>query len=349
MRNPLISTVVSAFVLFAVTGLRAQDTSLADIDSDSDGKVTVSEFKDYASGPLSGFDRLDAFIEAVDADSNGEISEAEFADRFNVLQKLTSTADDEADSEMKDKDASAGGEQENLEPGAKKAFEDIKALIAKDKWEEASKLMTKKAQDELVIEQAISAIGLTSMDIDFPIPQMEDTIDEIENVLIEHGLSDLNIDTSTMFKFQMSMGDDSDDEDKEELTQDLEKNRSSMEEQGEKILKHVNKSGKRWKIVKDLWDAKKSSPFSMSPLSGKIEKLETEKGMQFLHVTMAPSSSGDNGVVIQMVGPPAVLRMKKIDGDWKLDGRDEKRTAAAMKKFMKNMPSMPQADQREDF
>ena len=67
----------------------AQEPTLKTADSNSDGKVTVEEFKEYAGGKLPGFDKLDEFAGKVDADSDGEISETEYGNRMQALKAVT--------------------------------------------------------------------------------------------------------------------------------------------------------------------------------------------------------------------------------------------------------------------
>lgn len=75
--------------LFLSTGVAsAQDSALSALDSDSDGKVSVKEFADYASGKLNGFSKLDEFAKKVDADGDGEISETEFTNRHEALSEM---------------------------------------------------------------------------------------------------------------------------------------------------------------------------------------------------------------------------------------------------------------------
>lgn len=90
------ATVMLAILSFAGTAA-AQD--LATADGNSDGKVTVKEFVEYASGRLQGFDQVEAFAKKVDADGNGEISDAEFEKRREILQAMTSEASQETEAQ----------------------------------------------------------------------------------------------------------------------------------------------------------------------------------------------------------------------------------------------------------
>lgn len=83
----------------------AQEPALDSVDADSDGKVTVKEFKEYAESKLAGFDKIDEFAGAVDADGNGEISETEFGNRMEALQAVANAAqetEEEAEEEAED-------------------------------------------------------------------------------------------------------------------------------------------------------------------------------------------------------------------------------------------------------
>ena len=78
---------VLTVLLLCQTG-NAQNAAMKNVDKDSDGKVSVKEFTEYAESRLQGFDEMDAFVKKVDADGNGEISEAEFDSRREVLQSM---------------------------------------------------------------------------------------------------------------------------------------------------------------------------------------------------------------------------------------------------------------------
>ena len=91
----------SAMLLICQSSI-AQEPTLDSVDSNSDGKVTVEEFKEYAEGKLRGFDKVDEFAGAVDADGNGEISETEFGNRRDVLQAVASAAQETEQAEEKE-------------------------------------------------------------------------------------------------------------------------------------------------------------------------------------------------------------------------------------------------------
>ena len=83
-------------------GLQAQESTLETADGNSDGKVTVAEFIDYASERLQGAGEevLEAFAKRVDADGNGEIDEDEFAGRHVVLEAMANGEAEEDDEEV---------------------------------------------------------------------------------------------------------------------------------------------------------------------------------------------------------------------------------------------------------
>ncbi len=102
--------VVMMLLLLCQTG-NAQNSSAKDADKDSDGKVTVKEFAEYAEAKLQGADedQVKAFAKKVDADNDGEISDAEFAKRMDVLQEvMNDEADADDEGEAKDAEKETG-------------------------------------------------------------------------------------------------------------------------------------------------------------------------------------------------------------------------------------------------
>lgn len=93
MKNLLYAC--SIVLLLCQAGI-AQEPTLKSVDSNSDGKVTVAEFKAYAGQRIGGFDKMDDFIGKVDADGNGEISEAEFGNRRQIFQSMAGGGQEQA-------------------------------------------------------------------------------------------------------------------------------------------------------------------------------------------------------------------------------------------------------------
>lgn len=79
-----------------------QETTLKSVDANSDGKVSVQEFSDYAETRLSDFDQLDAFAKKVDADGDGVITQKEFGARRDVLQTMMQAQEGEEKAEAAD-------------------------------------------------------------------------------------------------------------------------------------------------------------------------------------------------------------------------------------------------------
>ena len=326
----------------------AQDTDLEDLDTDEDGKVSVAEFEKYASGKLAGFDRLSEFAKAVDADGDGTVSEDEFAGRQGVLRAVvTREAAPAADAAEKPAEGSSSA-----------AFAKISKLLKGGKWEEAAKYMTQNAQDEIVVEQVISSAGMLKMAGPIPIPELDKAKDNIKAAMEKHKLDKLDIDVSSMFRVETQMegmDDEGDDEDadKEKDSKEKMSPEKTLKDAQQKILNAVNKSGNRWEIVKDLWDAKTDSPLAMSALIGKVDDVETKDDESFLRVTPAQSETdGSSGVMVQIMSPPVVYRMIEKDGNWMLDGRDQQRTLKSMSEFMKKQGERMRGGQppaRQDF
>jgi hypothetical protein len=103
--------VVVLFLLFIVPAapnseLLAQQGSLESLDTDSNGKVTLKEFEDYARSKLPDFQHLSAFAKKVDSDGNGEITASEFQNRreaLSDLSALSSTQESKASDQQKPK------------------------------------------------------------------------------------------------------------------------------------------------------------------------------------------------------------------------------------------------------
>jgi len=87
-----------------------QEVALKSLDTDSDGKVTVKEFSEYASERLPDFDQMDAFAKKVDADGNGVISEDEFSGRREALQSMSEMQQDGKEKMAKEKAAHKVGD-----------------------------------------------------------------------------------------------------------------------------------------------------------------------------------------------------------------------------------------------
>ena len=69
-----------------------------------------------------------------------------------------------------------------------------------------------------------------------------------------------------------------------------------------------------------------------------------------LRASAAEHENDDGGgAVIQMVMPPTVVRMKKVNDEWKYDGRDEERSNKVMKEFMQEQKERFGGGGRTDF
>lgn len=360
------SILTTVLILFFCSQLPAQESDLSTVDANEDGKVTVAEFENYAEGKLPGFEMLEKFAKQVDADGNGEISAAEFANRMEVLQSLSAGGGEDSSDEMPEKKHDA---QTPKDDAAKRTFEKMSKLLADSKLPEAAEFMTKKAQDEFATIQLVSSIAMLEMELPMPMPQFEDAIDEIDQVLMKHGLDKLEIDHSKMFRVEMSVdGMDEDDEEEDEDDGDdkkkaedktdtankpdrADKQSDEADETSAKALKALDKDGKRWEIIAELLEAKSFSPFGMNPLTGKVSKFEMQdENTAFLELSAAEHNNDDGGgAVIQMVTPPTVVRMTKLNDQWKYDGRDEKRSNKAMREFMQEQKERFGGGGRTDF
>ena len=364
---------VCMLLFLASTGV-AQESSLENADGNSDGKVTVKEFVEYASEKLQGFDQLKEFAKKVDADGDGEISGKEFEGRMEILQSMMRGGEESEKQKSADKKQKAEktNKKKVQDKSVVEAYEKLKKHFKSSDLKKAANMMTKAAQDQFAAEQFMTAKSMLEMDMPMQMPGFDEVLDNLEDVFEKHDLDDIEFDIEGMMRFEMSVDGLDEDEDegedkadkkdkdksdgkKAKSKSDVEKNAAkSLESQMKKayapVLKGLDKKGKRWEIVSDLWNAQKGSPFQMSPLTGNVEDHEVEGKLAYVRVKIVPPQMDDeSGMMMQIMSPPMYLKMEKEAGSWKYAGLDMKRTQKAMEEFMKNQPGlMVPGDEMDD-
>ncbi len=313
----------------------AQETELASLDGDSDGKVSTAELKTYVEGKLPGFEKLDEFLKQVDADENGEISQDEFDSRMETLAAVQEMeGDGEGDSDQAEEKSDHSNDEEAIE-AAEKAFQGIVKSVSDEDWNAVGEKMTKEACDDFCYETVMMAVAFAGMDMPADVPGIADLQDELQDVVDTFGLDELDLDVDSMM--QMEMGDGGADEDspeKEEMD-------AKQEEEKKKVIAALDKDGKRWEVIAAIWDAQSESPFQMSPLAGEVEESELDGEVCYLTVVVKPDMpGGGGGVQMQIMSPPSIIRIEKTDKGWMYGGRDDERTQAAMEEFMEEMQGM---------
>ena len=339
--------IASFAILVAMTATaQAQETDLETVDENSDGKVTVAEFKEYAEGRLQGFDQLDEFAKKVDADGDGEISEDEFSGRMEILQGMLQGAQEDEGEAKPDK---SSDKKKKTDKTVVEAYKKLAEHVGKSDWKEVAKRMTQKAQDEFASTQFMKAKAFLSTELPMQMEGMDDMIENLEDVFEKYDLNSLDADFEEMFKVEVLGADSQDDEedkdDKEKKEDEKEESKkgdrkaSPDEKQKElqkSILKFLDKDGKRWNIVGDLWKAQKDSPFQLSHLNGTVKEHEVEKDNAFIRIAIKFPRQ-DEMPNVQFQSPPIWIKMKKVKDDWKFDGMDQARTQKAMGEFRKKM------------
>lgn len=331
---------------FAIAGccssIFAQETDLATLDKDCDGKVLTAEFKAYVEGKLPEFEMLDKFVEKVDADGNGEISESEFEGRMEILRSIQEVAAGEQE-EGKSEEKAGDSEQTDDEAveAAEELFKNLMKAVEDEEWETAASKMTKEARDDFCFETVMMALAFSEMELPAQIPGLSDAKEEIEDVVDTFELNKLDIDVEAMIQMEMGAPGEGDDEEDEDME-------AKQAEQKETVIQALDKDGKRWEIIGAIWDAQSSSPFHMSPLAGEIKESELEGDVCFLTVAAKPPAAG-GGVQIEVMAPPSIIRIEKTDEGWKYAGRDLERTQKAMEEFMEGMQGMGGIGAGPDF
>ena len=251
-----------------------------------------------------------------------------------IAQEKTETTETETTEkkvEATDKKKPEASEEEKKIHAAIKVLSEVSD---KGDWKRLQKISTKHGADFIAVSTAQSLSILTQVDempAEFEIPGMDDFIESVEEVVEKYDLTALT-----------------------DLFEDL------MEEEvdDKKVLELLDKDGKRWQIVNELWNAQKGSMFSMDPFEGEPVETLIDAGKAIVVVKMAmdePSDEDDESVM--MIAPPVAISMKLVDSKWLFDGVDEEKTMELMDEFMEEHGGMMEGDGfemddddgREDF
>jgi hypothetical protein len=214
---------------------------------------------------------------------------------------------------------------------AARVLGEIRTQIEANNWPEVAASMTPDAWDAFCAQIVVECISIASIEIEIPIPGIEDAQDAILEALEKHGLDKIEIKQPSI---EIRMDDPNNPDDKDQAVA-----RAEKESQKQDILKRLNQSSDRMAIVADLWKAKSNSPFTASVFMGKIEE-ETRDGETFIvKVTPAmPKPASDEGISIMIAIPPVFVNISKVGDDWKFAGVNQKKTDQAMKDFKPPVP-----------
>ena len=330
-------------LLLAPTVCQGQDSGFDGIDTDSDGKVSKKEFKEYAETRLPDFDQLDKFADRVDADKDGSISEDEFEDRMDVLDELSQEM-------LKDEDTKKKMSEEDLKmvEEATKAFTATTKLASENDWEKAVKGMTKQASEDYAVGVVTQSLTLIEMQLppQMDIPVINDAKDATSDVLEEYKLDE--IDVSSILRNRRGRANSDDDEDEDEDMTPREKAKARQEKMKAKqdkvkaeVKAAIDKDDQRWEIVTALRKSSKEANFLRDVFAAKVGDSEVKDGVVFLTVTQ--EALGGSFAV------PTVLKMTDVKGDWKYDGVDSARTQKALQQTIRRLrggaaPKEPDTD-----
>ena len=324
---------------------QGQDSGFDGLDTNSDGKVTIKEFQEYAKGRMPDSDQLDKFVGRVDADKDGEISEDEFDGRMDALRALQQGTLNGGDKKKK-----VSKEQRKMVDDATKAFDATAKLASEGDWEKAAEAMTKQASDDYAIATVTQGITLTQMKLP---PQLDnpviDTVKEATmEVLEEYKLND--IDISFFLKNRggnrRPQGGDDDGDDsgmtpQEKTKARQEKAKAKQEKLKAEVVAALDENNQRWEIVTALRDAQEGSPIFRDVFANKISDSTADGSLVFLTLTRA-AQKGKAAI-------PTVVKMVAEEGSWKYDGIDLPRTQQAMQQMMQQLrkrsaPAEPESD-----
>ena len=301
--------------IFAPTFCQAQDSDdsgFSLLDTDSDGKLTKKELKDYTEKIMPGFPYGDKFADRVDADSDGLISEEELKKSKSVLTALSREINGGAKPKKDKPKKLTEKDLANIDE-ANKAYDALAKLVSQDDWEKAAKGMTKEASDAYAVGMVTQSLSLTKMKLP---PQMEGpTMDEAKaatkDVINDYDLGDIDIS----FFMKRPSGKAEQEKAKAEKTK-LEK----------QILKALDAEDQRWKIISALRKAQKGTAFNRDVLAGKVSGSTVDDSTVFL-IVIQEKPEGQMAI-------PIVAKMTSEDGQWKYAGIDGLRTRKAMQEMI---------------
>lgn len=326
----------------------AQDSGVDALDTDSDGKVTKKEFKEYAKSRLPDFDQLDKFADRVDADKDGAISEDEFEGRMDALNALQLEMLDGGD-----KKKEMTKEELEMVDKATKAYNATAKLVSKGDWKEAAQGMTKQASDEYAVTTVARSIALTQMELppQMDTPAFNDAKDAIIDVIEDYKLGDIDVSSILRIPNNRNRPNSSDaeedsDDDKttpqEKAKARLAKAKAQQDKTKAEIMAAIDKNEQRWEIIAALRAVQKGSPLGVDVFTNKVsDDSDIDDKTVFLTVTR----DGPN----ERIAIPTVVKMTAEKGDWKYAGIDQLRTQRSIQRLVQRMrgggaPAEPDTD-----
>lgn len=370
-----ISAFLTAILLAMLVpmALHAQDVDFDSLDTDDDGVVSKEEFKEYAAPKLGGFAKMDEFVDKVDADENGEISSEEFEGRGQILQEMASEAQGNGEEKAEPK---MSGEDAAKAKAASAAFESMAEMIADEKWDEASKIMTDKARDDYTFNTIAQGVALSKMQLpaQMEIPVLVKAKEALVEVVEEYKLDRFDLGTAMRVQVQrpgQAPGrdskdeDDSKDKDKADMSKDKDADDSNdeagsdLKEDGdkdaegkdakkeEKMTPQQKALAKREKVKAELFKALEEDKNRWQIIAA-IRKAQEGSPFDRNSLTGEVEKSNVEGEHVYLtikgnssgaarVAPPTVVKMKQVKDDWQFDGVDAVRTGQAVQQMMQRL------------
>ena len=312
-----------------------QDAEYADLDVDSDGKVTKKEFDDYCRPKLMAFEGVDEFIDRVDADNDGIISEDEFDGRALVLRTLN---DELLDGEVKEKVKTT--EELKMVDDATKAYDKLTKSVSEGDWKAVATGMTKQANDDYVVGMVAQSIALSKTEIPkrLDVAGVKEAKEATTAVVEKFELDD--IDISSMLRNRSGAGPENNDDDEEKMSSQ-EKAKAQQDKIKADIMAAIDKNDRRWEIVAELNEAQKGTPLSRNIFGGKVGDSDVNGEAVFLTVTRNTTGS--------QIAVPAVVKMTVDNGSWKYAGLDPSRTQKAIQRMMQRLRGGKDVGPKTDF
>ena len=212
-----------------------------------------------------------------------------------------------------------------------KAFDQFKKCWDDLDWVAIKKVCTEDAYQQMIVSNIRGAGIMLSQDLMIESDDLQELRDTLQLLFDDHGLDKVEFKSAAI----ISVGEIS----AEEMEQKVEMQRKNLKKIDKQIKDILAKIKDRKSFDNELLDMCTSSPFiggSSTLIGAEVKKVDTKEDMAFLRVENdgdITHSIGSAQIVLKV--PPRYLRFKKVGEDWKYDGIDEEKSAAAAKEHNK--------------
>jgi thiol-disulfide isomerase/thioredoxin len=239
-----------------------------------------------------------------------------------VAQELPATAVEKAEetqTPQATKESPEAGDQQTLAAvdakkiaGAKKAFKQLRQLLANKKWSDLPTQMTKEGARDFKVGGALAIASMMDPAANEEIPK--NTVAEMRELIITYKF-DFVAELNSIQDYDQAMA------------------------AAETALGRLGDSKTQWQAVGELWSVMSSSPISGDPLTAEIVESTVENDAVFFEMISEvdtdrlPPEERDT----EYYSAPIILKFEKSAEEWLYAGIDMERTEVVMQKFFQQM------------